>query len=82
MKLAVNALVHAINVALSESLVLAEAGGVERSLAYEVFASSAAGSPAERSTRRPRVAADLYSADARLAAAKSQFTRLSKNVFK
>ncbi len=45
MKLAVNALVHAINVALSESLVLAEAGGVERGLAYEVFASSAAGSP-------------------------------------
>ena len=45
MKLAVNALVHAINVALSESLVLAEAGGVERSLAYEVFTSSAAGSP-------------------------------------
>lgn len=45
MKLAVNALVHAINVALSESLVLAEAGGVERSLAYEVFASSAASSP-------------------------------------
>ena len=45
MKLAVNALVHAINVALSESLVLAEAGGVERSLAYEVFAASAAGSP-------------------------------------
>jgi 3-hydroxyisobutyrate dehydrogenase-like beta-hydroxyacid dehydrogenase len=45
MKLAVNALVHAINVALSESLVLAEAGGVERSLAYEVFAASAASSP-------------------------------------
>ncbi len=45
MKLAVNALVHAINVALSESLVLAEAGGIERSLAYEVFANSAAGSP-------------------------------------
>jgi 3-hydroxyisobutyrate dehydrogenase/2-hydroxy-3-oxopropionate reductase len=45
MKLAVNALVHAINLALSESLVLAEAGGIERSLAYEVFANSAAGSP-------------------------------------
>lgn len=45
MKLAVNALVHAINLALSESLVLAEAGGIDRSLAYEVFANSAAGSP-------------------------------------
>ncbi len=45
MKLAVNALVHAINVALSESLVLAEAGGVDRALAYDVFASSAASSP-------------------------------------
>lgn len=45
MKLAVNALVHAINLALSESLVLAESAGIERSLAYEVFASSAASSP-------------------------------------
>ncbi len=45
MKLAVNAIVHAINVALSEALVLAESSGVDRSTAYEVFASSAAAAP-------------------------------------
>lgn len=45
MKLAVNALVHAINTALSEALVLAEKAGVERELAYEVFAAGAGGSP-------------------------------------
>ena len=45
MKLAVNAVVHAINVAVSEALVLAEKAGVERAVAYEVFANSAAGSP-------------------------------------
>lgn len=45
MKLAVNALVHAINTALSESLVLAEQAGVDRALAYEVFAAGAGGAP-------------------------------------
>lgn len=45
MKLAVNALVHGLNVALSESLVLAERAGVERATAYEVFASGAAAAP-------------------------------------
>lgn len=45
MKLAVNALVHGLAVALSESLVLAERAGVERTAAYEVFASGAAGAP-------------------------------------
>ncbi len=45
MKLAVNGLVHAINQALSEALVLAERAGVPRSQAYEVFANSAAGAP-------------------------------------
>lgn len=45
MKLAVNALVHAINLALSESLVMAEAAGIDRTRAYEVFASGAAASP-------------------------------------
>lgn len=45
MKLAVNGIVHAINQALSEALVLAEKAGVERSAAYEVFANSAATSP-------------------------------------
>lgn len=44
-KLAVNALVHGLNVALSESLVLAERAGVDRQTAYEVFASGAAGAP-------------------------------------
>jgi 3-hydroxyisobutyrate dehydrogenase/2-hydroxy-3-oxopropionate reductase len=45
MKLAVNAMVHSINVALAEALVLAERAGVERTLAYEVFASSAVAAP-------------------------------------
>lgn len=44
-KLAVNALVHGLNIALSEALVLAERSGVDRSVAYEVFASGAAGAP-------------------------------------
>jgi 3-hydroxyisobutyrate dehydrogenase len=45
MKLAVNAIVHAVNIALAEALVLAEGAGVDRATAYEVFANSAAGSP-------------------------------------
>jgi 3-hydroxyisobutyrate dehydrogenase/2-hydroxy-3-oxopropionate reductase len=45
MKLAVNGLVHGLNVALSEALVLAERAGVERTTAYEVFASGAGGAP-------------------------------------
>jgi 3-hydroxyisobutyrate dehydrogenase-like beta-hydroxyacid dehydrogenase len=45
MKLAVNALVHGLAVALSESLVLAERAGVKRTTAYEVFASGAAAAP-------------------------------------
>lgn len=45
MKLAINALVHGLNVALSESLVLAERAGVERTVAYEVFATGATGAP-------------------------------------
>jgi 3-hydroxyisobutyrate dehydrogenase-like beta-hydroxyacid dehydrogenase len=45
MKLAVNALVHGLNEALAESLVLAERAGVDRTTAYEVFASGAAGAP-------------------------------------
>lgn len=44
-KLAVNGLVHGLNVALSEALVLAEKSGIDRSVAYEVFASGAAGAP-------------------------------------
>lgn len=45
MKLAINALVHALNTALSEALVLAERSGVDRLTAYEVFASGATGAP-------------------------------------
>jgi 3-hydroxyisobutyrate dehydrogenase/2-hydroxy-3-oxopropionate reductase len=45
MKLAVNSLVFGLNQALAEALVLAERAGVERHLAYEVFAESAAGAP-------------------------------------
>jgi 3-hydroxyisobutyrate dehydrogenase/2-hydroxy-3-oxopropionate reductase len=45
MKLAVNALIHAIDVGVSEALVLAERAGVERSVAYEIFASGAAAAP-------------------------------------
>jgi len=45
MKLAVNALVFGLNQALAEALVFAERAGVERDVAYEVFASSAAGAP-------------------------------------
>jgi 3-hydroxyisobutyrate dehydrogenase-like beta-hydroxyacid dehydrogenase len=44
-KLAVNGIVHALNQALSEALVLAEAAGVARGKAYEVFAAGAAGAP-------------------------------------
>lgn len=45
MKLAVNALVHAINVALSEALVLAEKAGIDRGMAYDVFSAGAAAAP-------------------------------------
>lgn len=45
MKLAVNAIVHALDVALSEALVLAERSGLDREAAYDVIAGSAAGAP-------------------------------------
>ncbi len=45
MKLAVNTVVHGLNQALAEGLVLAEAGGIDRSLAYDVIAGSAVGAP-------------------------------------
>ena len=45
MKLAVNAVVFAINQAIAEALVLAERAGIERSVAYDVFASSAVAAP-------------------------------------
>jgi 3-hydroxyisobutyrate dehydrogenase-like beta-hydroxyacid dehydrogenase len=45
MKLAVNALLHAYNAALSESLVLAERGGVARPAALDVLADSVVAAP-------------------------------------
>jgi 3-hydroxyisobutyrate dehydrogenase-like beta-hydroxyacid dehydrogenase len=45
MKLAVNALIFGLNEAVAEGLVLAEAAGIERALAYDVLAASAAGAP-------------------------------------
>lgn len=45
MKLAVNSMVHALNQALAEALVLAERAGVDREAAYEVFANSAVAAP-------------------------------------
>ncbi len=44
-KLAVNALVHAINTAVCEALVLAERAGVDRALVYPVFMVGAVGAP-------------------------------------
>jgi 3-hydroxyisobutyrate dehydrogenase-like beta-hydroxyacid dehydrogenase len=45
LKLAVNALIFALNNGVSEALVLAERAGIDRGLAYDVFTSSAAGAP-------------------------------------
>ncbi|HEV8425971.1 MAG TPA: NAD(P)-dependent oxidoreductase [Actinomycetes bacterium] len=45
MKLTVNAVLHGLNLALAEGLVLAEKAGVARTTAYEVFASSAVAAP-------------------------------------
>jgi 3-hydroxyisobutyrate dehydrogenase-like beta-hydroxyacid dehydrogenase len=45
MKLAVNAVIFGLNNALAEALVLAEKAGIDRALAYDVFATSAVGAP-------------------------------------
>jgi 3-hydroxyisobutyrate dehydrogenase-like beta-hydroxyacid dehydrogenase len=45
MKLVVNAILHGLNLALSEGLVLAEKAGVARAAAYEVLAASAIAAP-------------------------------------
>lgn len=45
LKLAVNAVIFALNNGVSEALVLAERAGVDPALAYEVFSTSAAGAP-------------------------------------
>jgi 3-hydroxyisobutyrate dehydrogenase-like beta-hydroxyacid dehydrogenase len=45
MKLAVNTVIFGLNEALAEGLVLAEAAGVDRAVAYDVIAASAVGAP-------------------------------------
>lgn len=45
MKLVVNALLGALNVSLSEAVVLAEKAGLDREVAYDVFEAGAAGAP-------------------------------------
>jgi len=45
MKLAVNTVIFGLNEALAEGLVLAEAAGIDRALAYDVLAASAVGAP-------------------------------------
>jgi 3-hydroxyisobutyrate dehydrogenase/2-hydroxy-3-oxopropionate reductase len=45
MKLAVNTVIFGLNQAVAEGLVLAEAAGVRRELAYDVIAASAVGAP-------------------------------------
>lgn len=45
MKLSVNSVVYGLNQSVAEALVLAEKAGVERAVAYEVFANSAISAP-------------------------------------
>ncbi len=45
MKLAVNTVIFGLNQAVAEGLVLAEAAGIDRTLAYDVLGKSAAGGP-------------------------------------
>lgn len=45
LKLAVNSVVHALDVAVSEALVLAERAGLDRAATYDVLADSAVGAP-------------------------------------
>jgi len=45
MKLAVNSVLHSLNQAVAEALVLAEHAGIDQEQAYEVFQRSAAGAP-------------------------------------
>lgn len=45
MKLAVNTVIYGLNQAVAEGLVLAEAAGIDRAIAYDVMANSAVGAP-------------------------------------
>jgi 3-hydroxyisobutyrate dehydrogenase-like beta-hydroxyacid dehydrogenase len=78
MKLAVNTVVHGLNQALSEALVLAERAGIDRATAYRVFTESAIAAPYVGYKRAAFVepgsvpvgfAASLAAKDLRLAAA-------------
>lgn len=67
MKLAVNSVVHALNQAVAEALVLAERAGVARADAYEVFSASVVGAPfvkyKQAAFERPDEAAVAFSLD-------------------
>jgi 3-hydroxyisobutyrate dehydrogenase-like beta-hydroxyacid dehydrogenase len=77
MKLAVNLVVHDLNSALSEALVLAEGAGIEATTAYDVLENSAVGAPFVRYKRAAFLEAgqpvamslDLVAKDFRLIAA-------------
>ena len=78
MKLAVNAVIFGLDVALAEALVLAERAGVPRARAYDVLEASAAGAPfvkykrgafLEPDTAPPAFSLDLAAKDLRLIAA-------------
>jgi 3-hydroxyisobutyrate dehydrogenase/2-hydroxy-3-oxopropionate reductase len=45
MKLAINSLIHSLNVAVSEALVLAEKAGLAREMVYDIFEAGATGAP-------------------------------------
>jgi 3-hydroxyisobutyrate dehydrogenase/2-hydroxy-3-oxopropionate reductase len=77
MKLAVNAVIFGLNGALSEALVLAERAGIDRAVAYDVFAASAIAAPfvgykraafLEPDTTPTAFALDLAAKDLRLIA--------------
>ncbi|MBX6371204.1 MAG: NAD(P)-dependent oxidoreductase [Acidothermus sp.] len=67
MKLAVNTVLHGLNEALAEGLVLAESAGIPRSLAYDILAKSAVGAPFVHYKRRNFEDPDNASVDFRLA---------------
>ena len=58
MKLAVNLVVHDLNSAVSESLVLAEGAGIDPATAYDVLENSAVGAPFVRYKRAAFLEAD------------------------
>jgi 3-hydroxyisobutyrate dehydrogenase/2-hydroxy-3-oxopropionate reductase len=75
MKLVVNSVVHGLNQAVAEALVLAEKAGIDRAAAYDVFTSSAVAAPFVQYKRQSYVepetapvafALDLVAKDLRL----------------